>query len=189
MGVLKVDHPDIMDFIMAKEIEGKLSTFNISVAVTDKFMRAVMNDKEYDLVNPRTGESVKRLKARAIWNLIITMAWKNGEPGIIFIDRMNKKNPTSHIYEIESTNPCGEQPLGPYESCNLGSINLHKILDIQNGKDPEINWSKLGRIVVKAIHFLDNVCIPLIGYHNNTLIGSMLHKVLATNHISGQNIF
>ncbi|MBL7169734.1 MAG: adenosylcobalamin-dependent ribonucleoside-diphosphate reductase, partial [Candidatus Aenigmarchaeota archaeon] len=152
MGILRVDHPDILDFIMAKEKEGILSTFNLSVSLTDKFMRAVDNDGECELTNPRTNKVIKRMKARAIWNLIITMAWKNGEPGVIFIDKMNKHNPTPHVGDIEATNPCGEQPLLGYESCNLGSINLSKMI-----KDGKIDWDKLRETVRKAIHFLDNI--------------------------------
>ncbi len=152
MGILRVDHPDILDFIVIKEDEGQLSNFNISVALTDKFMKAVRNDEEYDLINPRNGKTVNTLKARVIWNLISMMAWKNGEPGIIFIDRINRHNPTAHIGKMESTNPCGEQPLLPFESCNLGSINLSKM--VTNGK---INWEKLREVVRTAVHFLDNV--------------------------------
>ncbi len=152
MGILRVDHPDILDFVMAKESEGILSTFNLSVAITDKFMKAVENDDDYELINPKNNEVIKKMKARAIWNLIITMAWKNGEPGVIFIDKLNKNNPTPHVGVIESTNPCGEQPLLPYESCNLGSINLSKMIN-----DGKIDWDKLKETVRKAIHFLDNV--------------------------------
>ncbi|MBA4320984.1 MAG: ribonucleoside-diphosphate reductase, adenosylcobalamin-dependent, partial [Flavobacterium sp.] len=152
MGILRVDHPDILDFIVIKETEGTLNNFNLSVALTDKFMDAVFKDKDVELINPRTKKPVKRMKARAIWNLIITMAWRNGEPGVIFIDTINKSNPTPHIGQIESTNPCGEQPLLPHESCNLGSINLSKMTN-----DGQIDWEKLKNTVRKAIHFLDNV--------------------------------
>jgi len=152
MAILRVDHPDILDFIVAKEKEGILSNFNLSVAITDKFMKAVINDKEYELINPRNNKVVKKIKARAVWNLLITMAWKNGEPGVVFIDRINKYNPTPSLGEIESTNPCAEQPLLPYESCNLGSINLSKMVD-----GNRVSWVKLEDTICLAVRFLDNV--------------------------------
>src|SRR3990170_3134274 len=153
MGILRVDHPDIMDFIVAKEKEGVLRNFNISVGVTDKFMEAVENDEDFELINPRNKQVGKKLKARAIWNLIIMMAWKNGEPGVIFLDTINKHNPTPQIGEIEATNPCGEQPHLPYESCNLGSIDVSKFVD-EGGK---VDWVQLRETVRLAVRFLDNV--------------------------------
>ncbi|MEM1586959.1 MAG: vitamin B12-dependent ribonucleotide reductase [Candidatus Bathyarchaeia archaeon] len=152
MGILRVDHPDIIEFITAKEKEGVLSNFNISVAVTDEFMEAVENDEYYSLINPRNGAVVRRLKARDIFDLIATAAWKTGDPGLIFIDEINRKNPTPHVGVIESTNPCGEVPLLSYESCNLGSINLSRMV-----RAGEVDWEKLGRAVRLAVHFLDNV--------------------------------
>jgi ribonucleoside-diphosphate reductase alpha chain len=153
MGILRVDHPEIMDFIVAKEKEGVLRNFNISVAITDKFMKAVEKDGDYELINPRNGDAVKTLKARAIWNLIIMMAWKNGEPGVVFIDTINRHNPTPHLGQMESTNPCGEQPLLPYESCNLGSIDVSNFVT-DNGK---MSWDRLKKTVRLAVRFLDNV--------------------------------
>ncbi len=152
MGILRIDHPDILDFIVCKETEGALNNFNISVALNDKFMKAVEDNKDFELINPRYGKPVKKIMARAIWNLIITMAWKNGEPGVLFMDTINKANPTPELGQIESTNPCGEQPLLPYESCNLGSINLRKMVT-----DEKIDWDKLRHIVRMSLRFLDDV--------------------------------
>lgn len=156
MGILRVDHPDIIEFIKCKEDNNSLTNFNISVAITDQFMEALENDQEYELINPRTKKPVKKVKASTIFNLIIENAWKNGEPGVIFIDRINRDNPTPNIGEIESTNPCGEQPLLPYESCNLGSINLAKFVKLINNKFV-CDYEKLKNVVHLAIRFLDNV--------------------------------
>ena len=156
MAILRVDHPDILDFITAKRDNRKLNNFNISVGVTEKFMQAVMNDGEYELINPHGGEVVDRLSARKVFEMIIELAWKNGEPGIVFLDRLNEHNPTPHIGEIESTNPCGEQPLLPYESCNLGSINLSHMVTEADGR-AKIDFEKLGDTVAKAVRFLDDV--------------------------------
>lgn len=156
MAILNIDHPDIMDFIQAKSDLSSLTNFNISVALTDSFMKAVQNNEDYELKNPRSGEPCGTLNAKKVYDLITEMAWKNGEPGIIFIDRINQYNPLKKIGLIESTNPCGEQPLLPYESCNLGSINLNKVLRT-NGNKLEIDFDKLKTITRDAVHFLDNV--------------------------------
>ncbi len=156
MGILSVDHPDIMRFITAKEDSAKLTNFNISVAVTTEFMEAVKNGAEYDLLSPRTKKVVKKLNATEVFDKIVDMAWKTGDPGIVFIDRINHDNPTPKLGKIESTNPCGEQPLLPYESCNLGSVNLARMLKASDGKY-EIDYPKLARVVKAAVRFLDNV--------------------------------
>ncbi len=156
MAILRVDHPDILDFITAKKDNKKLNNFNLSVGITEEFMRAVKKDGEYELVNPHGGNVVDRLSARKVFDMIVELAWKNGEPGIVFLDRINESNPTIHIGEIESTNPCGEQPLLPYESCNLGSINLARMVERSNGKS-KIDFAKLGESVAKAVRFLDDV--------------------------------
>ncbi|WP_094226994.1 adenosylcobalamin-dependent ribonucleoside-diphosphate reductase [Methanolobus psychrotolerans] len=152
MGILRVDHPDIIKFITSKEKEGFLDNFNISVGVTDKFMKAVENDREYDLINPRTGESTNKLRAKEVFDLIVTMAWRTGDPGLVFLDEMNRKHPVSHVGIIESTNPCGEIPLLPYESCNLGSVNVSRMVS-----DGKIDWEKLSETTRLGVHFLDNV--------------------------------
>ena len=156
MGILNCTHPEILEFIEMKEKDGVLSNFNISVGITDEFMNALKRDEQYPLRNPRTGEIVGHHKASKVFNRIVELAWKNGEPGIVFLDKINAENPTPHIGRMESTNPCGEQPLLPYESCNLGSINLSNMISENNGKK-EVNYFKLGNTVRTAVRFLDNV--------------------------------
>jgi len=156
MGILSVHHPDIIEFITAKNNTKELNNFNISVAITDKFMDAVFKDEDYELINPHTKQVERKVKARDIFNLIIDSAWRTGEPGVIFIDTVNKDNPTPSLGRIESTNPCGEQPLLPYEACNLGSINLARMVKTHDNKT-EIDYHLLKEIVHLAVRFLDNV--------------------------------
>lgn len=185
MGILRVDHPDIIDFITIKRDQKELSNFNISVTITDAFMEAVEKDREYDLINPRTGSVAGRLRARDVFDMIVQSAWETGDPGLIFIDRINRDNPTPHIGFFESTNPCGEQPLLPNEACVLGSINLSKMvktvqspkLKVQSPKSTalpdnlptpplekggtggfeyEVDYEKLGRTVDLCVRFLDD---------------------------------
>ncbi|MBI3753651.1 MAG: vitamin B12-dependent ribonucleotide reductase [Deltaproteobacteria bacterium] len=176
MGVLRIDHPDILQFITVKNNPEELTNFNISVAVTDGFMKAMEAGKEYPLINPRTNEIVKYAGARAVFDLIVESAWRSGEPGVLFIDRINQSNPTPQLGEMEATNPCGEQPLLPYEPCNLGSINLAKMIKktgawdlglgankyqppVSSPQSPlyEIDYKKLERMVKLGVRFLDNV--------------------------------
>ncbi|HEX21503.1 MAG TPA: adenosylcobalamin-dependent ribonucleoside-diphosphate reductase, partial [Actinobacteria bacterium] len=152
MGILRVDHPDILKFISSKEKDGYLTNFNISVALTDDFMQRALAGEEYDLVNPRTGKAVKRFNAGKVFELLVAAACQEGDPGIVFIDRINEANPTPGLGDIESTNPCGEQPLLPNESCNLGSLNLVKF--INNG---EVEWEELEKSTRLAVRFLNNV--------------------------------
>lgn len=156
MGILRVDHPDIMEFIHCKTNNKEITNFNISVGLTEKFMNAVEAGKDYELVDPHGGRVTGTLNAREVFECIVDAAWHNGEPGIIFLDRLNRDNVVPKAGEIESTNPCGEQPLLPYESCNLGSINLTKMLKEENGVY-SFDWDKLKATAKKAVHFLDNV--------------------------------
>jgi ribonucleoside-diphosphate reductase alpha chain len=153
MGILNADHPDILEFIRAKE-RGEFANFNTSVAVTDEFMDVVERNDEYGLVNPRTKGEVKRIKAREVFNEIVTNAWKTGDPGIVFMDEINRRNPISAVGKIEATNPCGEQPLLPYDSCNLGSINVSKFVEPGGG---EIDWERLKEVIWISVRFLDDV--------------------------------
>ena len=153
MGVLRVDHPDIEEFIACKAKEGQIANFNISVGVTDAFMEAVKADTEYDLINPHTKKVTRSVRARDIFDKISHYAHRNGEPGVLFLDAANRSNPVPHLYELEATNPCGEQFLGPYENCCLGSINLAQHVT----DDGKIDWAKLEKTVVESTHFLDDV--------------------------------
>jgi ribonucleoside-diphosphate reductase alpha chain len=152
MGILNADHPDIMEFVLAKDDETTLANFNISVGATDEFMEAVKQDKQWALISPRTGKETHTIKARQLFDQIVNNAWRGGDPGLIFLDEINRHNPTPQLGRLEATNPCGELPLLPYESCNLGSINLSKM--VTNG---QIDWAKLNQTVQTCVHFLDNV--------------------------------
>ncbi|MGQ9689511.1 MAG: adenosylcobalamin-dependent ribonucleoside-diphosphate reductase [Desulfobaccales bacterium] len=152
MGILNVDHPDILEFITAKAEPGVLSNFNLSVGVTDAFMQKVANNEDYPLINPRTGQETRRLPAREVFDLICRYALLTGDPGVLFLDAIERDNPTPELGRLEATNPCGEQPLLPYESCNLGSINLARL--VAGGS---LDWEELDRLVKLAITFLDDV--------------------------------
>jgi ribonucleoside-diphosphate reductase alpha chain len=156
MSILNVGHPDILKFIEAKDNPETLTNFNLSVAVTDEFMKAVEKGTDYNLVNPRTGEVMDKLNAKEVFDKIVDMAWRTGDPGVVFIDEINRHNPTPELGKIESTNPCGEQPLLPFESCNLGSINLSKMVADKDGQ-PHIDYDKLSQTVKLTVRFLDNV--------------------------------
>ena len=156
MGILRVDHPDIMEFITCKENNNHITNFNISVAITDEFMQRLTKGEDYDLIDPHTHKPVQKINSKDVFNLIVKQAHKNGEPGIIFIDRINQYNPTPRLGMIESTNPCGEQPLLPYESCDLGSINLDQMCK-KTGNRCEIDWNRLKEVTALAVHFLDNL--------------------------------
>jgi ribonucleoside-diphosphate reductase alpha chain len=170
MGILRVDHPDILEFITCKDDTTKITNFNISVAVTDAFMAAVEADGLYDLIHPKTGQVTGQLRAREVWDLIIHGAWKTGEPGVFFVDKANYYNPVPHLGEYEATNPCGEQPLLPYDVCNLGSINLGVFVreggrggkggtggSEEGAVDARIDWDRLRQVVHRSTHFLENV--------------------------------
>ena len=157
MGILRVDHPDIMEFIRAKEREGEFNNFNLSVALTEDFMKAVEKEEEYPLLNPHSKEECGRLNAREVFEILVQKAWESGDPGIVFIDRINRDNPTPDQGDIESTNPCGEQPLLPYEACNLGSINLARFYVPGKHGDESIDWEDLKQTIHLSVRFLDNV--------------------------------
>ncbi len=152
MGILRCDHPDIVEFIEAKLEENAFSNFNLSVAVTDRFMEAIKKKESFDLINPRTRQKVKSVKAKALFDLIVYSAWKSGDPGLVFLDEINRHNPTPQVGRIAATNPCGEIPLLPYESCNLASINLSKFVE-----NDSLDWQKLKQRIWWGVRFLDDV--------------------------------
>lgn len=172
MGILRIDHPDILEFIKCKEKEGEISNFNISIALTDEFMDKVAKNETYYLIDPHSGQRIEKLNAAEVFDLIAKYAHKNGEPGIVFIDKINSANPTPNLGNVESTNPCGEQPLLPFESCNLGSINFAKMLK-EAHEGFEIDWKKLEKVTRLAVRFLDNVIdankFPLPQIKENTI--------------------
>ncbi len=154
MAVLRVDHPDVLSFIAAKSDVARLTNFNVSVAITDAFMAALERGGDYALVNPRSGQEVRRIEAARVWSLIAKMAWQSGEPGLLFIDRINAANPTPALGPMEATNPCGELPLLPFEACNLGSIDVGKFVDEAKG---DFDWPRLGEVARLAVRMLDDV--------------------------------
>ena len=156
MGVLRVDHPDIMEFITIKRHLNEMENFNLSVGITKSFMESLQKDDEYELINPRTKKPIRRIKAKEVFEELVSAAWETGDPGVLFLDRINEANPTPLLGEMESTNPCGEVPLLPFEPCVLGSINLLNILKEKDGRW-EVDFDKLRMIIRQAVHFLDNV--------------------------------
>lgn len=156
MGILRVDHPDILEFITVKQNPTELTNFNLSVGITDAFMRAVEHGQDYAVINPRTGRRVGWLNAAMVFDKIVEAAWSTGEPGVVFLDTINAHNPTPHIGRIEATNPCGEQPLLSYESCNLGSVNLARFV-IGSPSKPRIHYERMRSVIRTAVRFLDNV--------------------------------
>jgi ribonucleoside-diphosphate reductase alpha chain len=170
MGVLRVDHPDILAFIDLKRQSGEMNNFNLSVGLTDHFIRAVKQRRTYALINPRTGQTVRRLPAASVFDRLVQAAWESGEPGVLFLDTINRTNPTPHLGSIEATNPCGEQPLLPYESCTLGSINVSRFIRPQR-RSPAVDYDRLATVIPLAVRFLDNVLdrtkfpVPLIETH------------------------
>ncbi len=181
MGILRVDHPDILNFIACKKDNDKINNFNISVTITEAFMEAVEADEDYKLRDPRTGDDAGSLNAREVFEQMTELAWKNGDPGIVFIDRINRDNPTPQLGAMEATNPCGEQPLLPYESCNLGSINLGRMLK-ETSKGLDINWDKMEGVIHKSIHFLDNVI------EMNSYPVEEIRKITSTNRKVGLGV-
>ncbi|HEX9805150.1 MAG TPA: adenosylcobalamin-dependent ribonucleoside-diphosphate reductase, partial [Candidatus Dojkabacteria bacterium] len=162
MGVLRIDHPDIEEFIDVKKQPGVLEYFNVSVGITDKFMEAVINDETYGLINPKTKKEVRRIKAKDIWDKIVYSAWKSAEPGMIFLDEIARKNPTPHMGDMTAVNLCGEQPLLPWESCNLANIKLTNFI-IEKDGEKQVDWDRLEEIVKLGIRFLDN-CVEAHHY-------------------------
>ncbi len=156
MGILRVDHPDILDFIALKRQPHEMTNFNLSVGLTDRFMKAVTHNRSYALINPRNAMPVRRLPAKMVFDRLVEAAWQSGEPGVLFLDTINKANPTPHLGTIEATNPCGEQPLLAYESCTLGSINVARCLTTHRGTR-SIDYERLEHIIQLAVRFLDNV--------------------------------
>ncbi|MBI2980059.1 MAG: adenosylcobalamin-dependent ribonucleoside-diphosphate reductase, partial [Chloroflexi bacterium] len=152
MGILNADHPDIIEFIESKSDGVTLSNFNISVGATDEFMAAALRGEKWALINPRTGKETRTINAGVLFNMIVNNAWRTGDPGLIFLDEINRRNPTPQLGRLEATNPCGELPLFPYESCNLGSINLSRM--VSNG---QLDWTRLEQVAELSVHFLDNV--------------------------------